>query len=102
MRKSEIASFFKIYNQIQEVVHQLDMRSPYQYNVRIKEIKESKDNQIIIRLDIFNDYDAEDGFFFNIVIPQKYLDNKHQNDIQNLADDWVKLIHKNILKIKNL
>ena len=105
MRKSEITSFFKIYNQIQEIINQLDMRSPYQYNIRLKEIKESTTgpfDYIVCKLDIFSDYGGEDGFFFNINVPQKYLDLKHKKDLQDLVDLWVKLIYTNIEKIKNL
>ena len=102
MKKSEIISFFKIYNQIQAVINQLDMRSPYQHNVRLKELKEYADGVITIILDIFNDYNTEDGFIYNIHIPQKYLDLKHKKDLQDLVDNWVKLIHTNIEKIKNL
>ena len=99
MRKSQIASFFKIYNQIQAVINQLDMRSPYQYNVRLKDLKEYEEDQITVLLDIYNDYDAEDGFIFNTRIPYKYLDDKHKNDLQNLVDGWVKSIHTNIQKL---
>ena len=103
MKKSEITSFFNIYNQIQKVVNELDLRSPHQYNVRIRNIKDSTDgpfDYIVIQLDIYNEKDTEDGFFFNINIPQKYLDNKHKNDLQKLIDSWVKLIHTNIYKIQ--
>lgn len=102
MRKSEITSFFKIYNQIQAVINQLDMRSPFQYNVRLKDLKEYEEDQITILLDIYDDYNTEDGFVFNIRIPLKYLDVKYKNDLQDLVDGWIKLIHTNIQKIKNL
>lgn len=104
MRKSEITSFFKIFNQIQEVVNSINQLVPYQYNVRIKEITQPEQigafENIKIVLDIFNDYDAEIGIFFPIHIGVKFLDGKHQKELEKLIEVFSKTINTELNKIK--
>lgn len=103
MKNSQITSFFNIFNQIQKVVNDLDLRSPHNYNVRIKEIKQSQQEDsenIEIILDIFNEYDAQMGYIGSFFIDAKFLDGNHKKELQDLTDSFVVKIHKNISNIE--
>ena len=104
MRKSEITSFFKIFNQIQDIVNGINQRVPYHYNVRIKEITQPEQTgafeNIKIVLDIFNDYDAEMGIFFPIHIGIKFLDGKSQKELQKLMEVFSDMIITELKKIE--
>ena len=104
MRKSEITSFFKIFNQIQDIVNDINQRVPYQYNVRINEITQPEHmgefENIKIVLDIFKDYDSEIGIFFPIHIGVKFLDGKSQKELQKLTEVFSNMIITELNKIE--
>lgn len=104
MRKSEITSFFKIFNQIQDIVNSINLLVPYKYNVRIKNITQPEQigafENIKIVLDVFSDYDAEMGIFFPIHIGVKFLDGKHQKELEKLIEVFSKMINTELNKIE--